>query len=475
MNSLFARWERTYQTAPKDVPLLAADPADPAPLRYTYRELYATVHCLSAYLLSKGLQRGDRVLILADAHPQTVALDLALHAVGIVSVTLSPHSGTATWLEAVRQTQPRMIFCSALGQYRSLHQPLIDHHPDIPVVVRTNPRDELFLNDRFTLLERVVDLGKVYWREHQEQLRLAKEAVRPDDPATILFYQDGPARRAPLQTAVLTHRNLLTALDGQLERLQATLGTSAATSARFLAVGSPACIHTRTTGLYLPLLRAVPLQLAHHLRRVLPLVRTTAPTHLVCPAQGLGLLMLQLIASHKHPERYAKALALLAERQALIQRGEKIKLGMRWRYDRARRALWMPLRKKLWTSVQYLLTESQALTPEIELFFTNFGLCLAAGCCRPETAGYCSLNDPTQPVFQSAGLPLAGVQLRTTGGGAEDGALSVRGPQVSPGAYNNPQGPAKAPAADPPLPLRGHLHDGRLYLATGGTGVYRAR
>jgi fatty-acyl-CoA synthase len=124
---------------------------------YTYRELEGRANRLAHRLQSLGVQRGDRICVLARNHPVHIDLLLAAPKIGIVCAPLNPELGTAQLVALVAQIKPAMVFADSrqhataaelgvqwarLSDYREW---LAVGNPDAPPVVPLAVDDPLLL------------------------------------------------------------------------------------------------------------------------------------------------------------------------------------------------------------------------------------------------------------------------------------------------------------------------------------------
>ena len=107
-----------------------------------------------------------------------------------------------------------------------------------------------------------------------------------------------------------------------------------------------------------------------------------------------------------------------------------------WKYRRLHRALgW-----KMWAFV----VGGAALPPRVESLWNEFGYAVIQGYGLTETAPAITITHPFKIRHGSVGQPLPGAEIRL----AADGEILVRGANVSPGYYRNPQATEQSFAAD---------------------------
>lgn len=88
-------------------------------LALTFRELDAEVDAWVARLQSKGVRRGDRVLVMVRQGLPLIAAAFALFKLGAVPVIIDPGMGRANFLACVARSRPRVLLGIPLAQLLS--------------------------------------------------------------------------------------------------------------------------------------------------------------------------------------------------------------------------------------------------------------------------------------------------------------------------------------------------------------------
>jgi acyl-CoA synthetase (AMP-forming)/AMP-acid ligase II len=88
-------------------------------LTLTFRELDAEVDAWVAHLQTKGVRRGDRVLVMVRQGLPLIAAAFALFKLGAVPVIIDPGMGRESFLRCVARSQPRVLLGIPLAQVLS--------------------------------------------------------------------------------------------------------------------------------------------------------------------------------------------------------------------------------------------------------------------------------------------------------------------------------------------------------------------
>ena len=166
----------------------------------TYKESYDRAITIGAGLAAIGIERGDRVSILAEGCNNWIISELGLLYAGAVSVPLSIKLEEANDLVfRLRHADVKAIFVSSyqLPKVRRILAEL----PDLKHIIVWG---DTTLETNETSLESIVAKGEEYLKEHSEAFMAIGRSLQNDDYATIT-YTSGTT--ADPKGVVLTHRN----------------------------------------------------------------------------------------------------------------------------------------------------------------------------------------------------------------------------------------------------------------------------
>ena len=166
----------------------------------TYKESYDRAITIGAGLAAIGIERGDRVSILAEGCNNWIISELGLLYAGAVSVPLSIKLEEANDLVfRLRHADVKAIFVSSyqLPKVRRILAEL----PDLKHIIVWG---DTALEANETSLESIVAKGEEYLKEHSEAFMAIGRSLQNDDYATIT-YTSGTT--ADPKGVVLTHRN----------------------------------------------------------------------------------------------------------------------------------------------------------------------------------------------------------------------------------------------------------------------------
>ncbi|MFM7764490.1 MAG: AMP-binding protein, partial [Sphingomonadales bacterium] len=101
---------------------------------YTYRDLLACIDCLTGWLMSRGLQKGDRVALILENSPEFYCIDQSLQKLGIINVSIYPTLTADETAFILNDSGARILFVGnpfLLKKFKKVE----DKCPNVEVVV----------------------------------------------------------------------------------------------------------------------------------------------------------------------------------------------------------------------------------------------------------------------------------------------------------------------------------------------------
>ncbi len=391
-----------------------------------YSQIAEQARRLARGLIRLGVEPGDRVAILSDTRVEWTLADLAALFAGAVVVPVYQTNSAGECEHVLADSGARVVFCEDDAQVEKI-APLLGRLPQLEHVitfgVRRSPAIEL------------EDLARAGGAVPDGELDARADAVRPDDPCTIV-YTSGTTG-AP-KGCVLTHANVRSNIDMIERRI------------RFDA-------EENVIYLWLPL--------AHVLARIVQLLaldqgatlaywrRDTAlllddvaelqPTHLPSVPRVFEKIYAAATAgaSNSRPRRMLLDWAIGVGRraQAARERARPLGVGLAAQHRLADRLVLRRIRRVFGDRLQFAVTGAAPVDPDILRFFHAAGVYVLEGYGMTETTAVAAVNTIDELRFGTVGRPLPGCSVRI----APDGELLVKGPHVFSGYHDAPDATAE--------------------------------
>jgi long-chain acyl-CoA synthetase len=372
-------------------------------------ELLQMIETSRGFLRGVGVQKGDRVALLAPNSIHWAAIDLAIIAEGGIVVPLYSRQPTEELVGMMRDSSPALIICGDV----SLRTNVIRAWPEAPPCH--------IPNDIFTR-------GGSANSPSANATPPAQLAL--SDPVTII-YTSGTSGEP--KGVVLTVGNLNHVLGCTTQRLDALMGRRREPERVFHY--APFCFAAAWILLLNGLSRNSVLLLCVDLSHVASDMRRAAPDYFTNVP-----IMLERMRS-KIEEQFAEfggliALSFRKAQAAWLQQTSagKEKPGGFW-LAIARLLVFPAVRKRLGTNLKALICGSAALAPETQQFFMMLGLPVLQVYGLTETTGICTMDSPSRIRAGWVGTAMEGVEMRL----GDLGEILVRGPNVFPGYWRRPE------------------------------------
>jgi long-chain acyl-CoA synthetase len=407
---------------------------------------------LGNFLLALGVQKGDRVALLAHNSPEWAIADFAVLHAGAVTVpiyeTLAPDKVAAI----LRDSGARVAFAGSRAQAEALLG-----HAALELVVSFEPAQR-------SLGKQVVDWpdalgqGSAWARDHAGALDQRAAAVEPGDLASLI-YTSGTTGEP--KGVMLTHRNFVSNV---LDSLKVVPATEDELFLSFLPLSHS---FERMAGHFTPARLGCTVAFAERIEKLPENLLEVRPTVMNAVPRLFEKMWARVEAGAREQGKEAVfQRAVEAGREhARVTRASRGKasvvLNLKHRiFDKL---VFAKVRARVGGRVKYFVSGGAHIPEDLEWSFAAVGLPILGGYGLTETAPVIAVNGLQTWRPGSVGKPIPDVQVRI----AADGEIIVRGPNVMQGYYRKPKETAEVLDAEGWLKTGdvGHLdEDGYLYV-----------
>lgn len=374
---------------------------------FTGREFLNMISQARALLVSRGLKKGDRCVLLASNSVRWIAMDLAIMAEGLIVVPLYSRQAPAELVAMMKDCSPSLICCGD----SALQDSIVQNWPEAPPQALL---DEVFSSAASSP---------------------TKLQVKDSDIVAIIYTSgtSGEAKGVMLTAGNVAH--ILQCTSGQLDILMkhrpgqdrvyqwAPLNFAAAwiTTLTSLLRGSSLFMNTDLT------------KLAGELRTVAPDYFVNVPALLERVRKAVDEQLWKTAGVVRTIYLKAKA-AYMRKHQGKATVADSIWLAM------ANAGVFPTIRKKMiGSNLKALICGSAPLSIETQLFFMMLGIPVLQVYGLTETTAICTMDDPGHVEAGRVGPAISGIEMKV----AESSEIVVRGPNIFPGYWNRPDETAK--------------------------------
>lgn len=415
-NLFFARAER----APERV--ASYSKVDGRWVGTTWREARLAVEECALGLLELGAEKGARVAILAQTRREWPVMDLAVLAIGGVTVGLHPALGGRDARRLLELSGARIVFVDDRAQRVKLREASAGLEPPVTVIT-LEPRAE---EARTVTLDELRRRGAKRRLAHPDELGRRLREVRSGDVASYIYT---PGTTGEPKGAMLTHANF---------HYSAQATNVVVPAEREIAIAFLPLSHSlQRTASYVALVADLELYYAESIDRLCDNLREVRPT---CFALFPRLLEKSYLTERAAGPRglegrvHARALAVLREIGRLRREGRLPGVRARLAGRAADRLVARPLRERLGGRVRYVASGGAPLARDVHEFFEDVGIPILEGWGLTETAAAACVNRLDNRRIGTVGRPLPGTHIRI----AADGEVLVKSPGVFLGYHDDP-------------------------------------
>jgi long-chain acyl-CoA synthetase len=398
------------------------------------RDFFDEIRDLSLGLSALGAASGDRVAIISESRPEWVLCDLAVLALGAVTVPIYPTLSAAQARYILEDSGARLAIVSTRLQLDKVQ----DVRHLLPALIAV-----VMMDEAAAARASVLGLEELQRRGHEQMnsqwgagkdFRDAARAIQPDQLATII-YTSGTTGEP--KGVMLTHANLLSNLIAAAEVLDVGPDDVSLSflplSHAFERMASFLYLYTGVTMIFAEsfdtigrditvvrptVLTGVPRVYEKMQARILEKGSATPGLKgtLFKWAMKVGLTRARATLRGKHPGPFTSLQAGVADRLVF----SKIRQGTGGR-------------------LRFVVSGSAPLPVSVAEFFSAIGLTVVEGYGLTETSPILTVNPVNAPRAGAVGKPVRDVEIRI----AQDGEILARGANVMSGYYNKPDATAE--------------------------------
>ncbi|OJH34959.1 hypothetical protein BON30_40980 [Cystobacter ferrugineus] len=366
----------------------------------TYGAFAERVARAAAFLTEHGLKHGERCALIGANHPDWCAAWYAIVSLGAVAVTLDPQLSPATLGALMKDAGARFAIVDAKAEAQSA---------------------------AWTQLEQVFSLNEQANGVFSSNAAAPEELIGGGDELAGLLYTSGTTSEP--KGVMLTHTNLLTAVDGIILALRADHRDVVLSVLPFFHIlaqigGMLAPLTVGATVVLLPEIEVT---------RITGALRDGGITIFFCVPQFYHLFLRRMRAQIDESPRLRRMFPRL----------------LRW--NRRARALGLNAGKVVFKKVhaafgpkiRAMISGGAALDPEAARTFYAMGIDVLQVYGLTETTGAIAMGRPGETIIGTAGRAVPGAEFRIDvpdgrGSPRAPGEVLVRGAMVMPGYYNRP-------------------------------------
>jgi len=372
----------------------------------TWKWVAEEVSRWKAALAAEKLDRGDRIAILLPNGIEWVCMEQAALALGLVPVALYNWDSPGNIAYILADCDARLLLLETIERAREL-APQLDGLRELQTILALTGK-----SDRGAA--KVTMIGE--WLANARRVKETAASTDPDELATLI-YTSGTTGHP--KGVMLSHRNILDNAAGILKAVPPQADD------RFLSVLPLAHAYERTVGYYVPMMAGLPVAFARSPRTFAEDMAVHRPT---------VMLVVPRLLERIHRSIGEK----LAAQSGFAQQKQERRPIPYWS-----RLIWALVGSSILAQVmaplggrlRVVVCGGASLSPAVCREFLSLGIAVLQGYGMTETSPVVSSNRVDDNVPESAGLPIAGCEIKI----GNDGELLVRSSSVMLGYWRQPE------------------------------------
>ncbi len=392
----------------------------------TYLDFGREVKALAMGLLHLGIQKGDKISILAETRYEWPLADFAILTTGGVTVTIYPTLSPSSVEYIINDSDSQMLFVEDQEQLDKVME-VSDKISHLKYIITMEKTDKPWSN--IYTVQEIQEMGR---NNNYDPIKYdeVQQSIHPDDLCSIV-YSSGTTGQP--KGVMLSHWNFVSNLFAMREVVQYSSGDDMLVFLPFAHVymrvvyfaalaGRQTCYFSR------------PDRLAEDLPVVRPAVMTAVPRLW----ERVYDRMIQRVESSRITRRLIFYWAARIAREMGQCRSKKIEPPPRLKrkHRLAERIVYKRLRAMAGLDrLKTCVSAGSALPKDLAYFYNGIGFPLLEGYGLTETAAPANINPSHDFRPGSIGPPLPGVEQKI----AEDGEILIRGHNVMMGYYKLPE------------------------------------
>jgi long-chain acyl-CoA synthetase len=400
----------------------------------TWAELADQVHAVAGGLLSRGLEPEDRVAIAAITRIEWVVADYAIACAACATTTVYPntHADDVCWI--LTDSGTKLVFAENAEQVAKVeaHRALDDQ---IATIVVFDGHGD---GGRVIGWQEFLAEGRAYLAGHPDAIEQAI-AQTHKDTLSALIYTSGTTGRP------------------KGVRLNHAAWTYLASSVQLLRLVGP----EHLAFLWLPLSHVFGLSMLAF--QVLLGFRTAVDGRIDRIIDNLAQVQPNFMCGAPRIFEKVRSAVLTGDSSRGVKgkiarwafatgyktvpyrlAGDKLPAPLAAQYAVADRLVFSQLRAKMGGKIDFMISGSAKLSPQVQRWFYAAGITVVEGYGCTETSAVSFVNHYETPVLGSLGPAIPGLEVRIE----DDGEIVLRGPTVMTGYHNNPEATAEVLSED---------------------------
>lgn len=408
-----------YKKLFPDKPDALAAKRDDEWLKFSSKEYILHSENFALGLISMGYQAGDKIITVTDNRPEWNFADMGMSSAGLIHVPVYPTISNDEYRHILKHSEAKAILCSDNEIFDRLSKIIKEENLEITIYTF----DKTEGNHWTDILKRGQTARN---SDTLNKLQKRKDAVKPDDLATII-YTSGTTGRS--KGVMLSHKNFIS----QVKEIDPLIPLKAGDRAlSFL----PLCHVLERIGNYTFQHKGLSIYYVESIQKIAENIKEVSPHIFVTVPRLMERLYDKILEKGKNLSGLKKVLFFAALEHGLKYTNEKSTLWYKLQLMLYRKLIFKKWQEALGGKLRLVIAGGAALQPRLARIFHAAEIEIYEGYGLTETAPVITVNRPGELKFTTTGPLLHNEQQVKI---ADDGEILFKGPNLMLGYYKTPK------------------------------------
>lgn len=378
----------------------------------SYKAAYKNINAVSAYLISIGIQKGDRVALLIENSPTYLYFDQGLQQIGAVNVSIYPtlpendteyilnDSGAKTILVGSHFLLKKIVKIANNCESLTRIIPVFDDYE--------NTIKGTHLKAGVISFSSVIKEGEKIFSDYERRIIAAREGIIPSDLSTLI-YTSGTTGIP--KGVMLTHSNLISNVRAALDLIPVIESTDL-----FLSFLPLSHVFERTATYHICMACGCRIAFAQSLELLAKNMEEVKPTVLNCVPRLLERIHDKAIQGGTQDggikaKIFTWALAVGKEFREVQENSRQAGPLLLLKHSIAERLVFSKIKAKTGGRLKFLISGGGALSQNVGEFFGDLGIKILEGYGLTETSPIVSITEYDRQVYGTVGRVVPRIEI----------------------------------------------------------------
>nr|WP_242695757.1 long-chain fatty acid--CoA ligase [Pedobacter sp. SYSU D00873] len=378
----------------------------------SYKQTLDAADAISAYLLSVGITKGDRLGFIIENSPQYIFYDQGLQQIGAVNVSIYPTLSEQEIEYIVKDAGVKTILVGTPFLLKKILK-IANHCPSLIRIIPAfenfskhaesfSPKAELIGFDDL-LLE-----GKKRLDEYSKQIDGIRDAILPSDISSLI-YTSGTTGIP--KGVMLTHNNFVMNARCSLEQIPVVTKDD-----KFLSFLPLSHVFERTATYYVSCTAGCRIAFSQSLELLARNMEEVKPTIMSCVPRLLERIHDRAMkngtqAGGIKSKIFLWALATGKKYREVLEAGRTPNTILSWQQRLANKLVFSKIKEKTGGQLKFMLSGGAALPQNVGEFFGNLGIKILEGYGLTETSPVMAVTEYHRQIYGTVGRIIPGIEV----------------------------------------------------------------